>query len=359
MLKPFLSFIFACSMFGQPNCQFTFTLTTAGQTFPQNSQGFNNQVTACQYWTVSFFSTGFSAASLRFDSAPIGNSPTVPGTFIAFAGTLVGSSVNPSTAITQDSNSFKGMYPFVQVELTSITGTGSITGVVYGYRNQPVNYGPSNSASNSFGGGMCSIYPQATCSPSLPTFAWLNQASATVVTATSEETITVAKPNTTGDTGGQMYSRVINVPASTPWSVTMAFSMAGATSNSYGGFIMSDGTKGVGAGISQNGTCNVLLLAHWSTITTNVTSVIRQDNGCMGDMGASITWIKVRNDGTNLTLQFSVDGKTFLPVDANFFGISEAANALITTPTKIGYFMADLNGNYSEQITLKSFTVGT
>jgi hypothetical protein len=86
---------------------------------------------------VSYTNTGFTALSLAFQNAP--DVSGVAGTFVAFAGAIV-SGVNPNVNTFQNSSNFKGYYPWLRVQLATVTGSGRVRGVMYGYRAQPVNY---------------------------------------------------------------------------------------------------------------------------------------------------------------------------------------------------------------------------
>jgi hypothetical protein len=115
----------------QPDCVIDFSLTAAGQT--QGGLGTcGTNLNGILQWTVTYKSTGFSVLSLRVESAPDAGGG-VPGAWGAFAGTLV-NGINPNTSITAASAQFSGFQPFVRVALTSKTGTGVITGELYGCR---------------------------------------------------------------------------------------------------------------------------------------------------------------------------------------------------------------------------------
>lgn len=94
----------------------------------------DNRFNACNSWTFAYSSNGFTALSIRVESAGIG-ALGVPGTFGAFAGTLV-SGINPNTATTFAISTLTGYYPWVRVSLTSVTGSGTINGNLYGQLNQ-------------------------------------------------------------------------------------------------------------------------------------------------------------------------------------------------------------------------------
>ncbi len=105
--------------------QFNPTTTGASATF-DNRQG-------CTYWVLNYVATGFSALSIQVESAPGANTA---GTFVAFAGSIDSGS-NPSTSITQISATMHGYYPWMRINLTSITGTGQVRAQLYGYKSNP------------------------------------------------------------------------------------------------------------------------------------------------------------------------------------------------------------------------------
>lgn len=116
----------------RPDCVIDITLTAAGQSAGgQGTCGFNTN--GVYEWRLNYKSVGFTALSLVVQSAP----PDVNGqclipTWVAFAGTVTGA--NPNTATTQASTNFVGFYPCVRIFLTSVMGTGTITGQLYGCR---------------------------------------------------------------------------------------------------------------------------------------------------------------------------------------------------------------------------------
>jgi len=122
----------------QPDCITTFTFVATG------SQQINNLGAACINWTVSYSSTGFSALSLVIEDAP--DSTGAPGSWVTFAGT-VKTGINPNTATTSASTVFVGYFPWMRARLASITGTGKVTGTLYGWKNS------SGAIAGSGGGG--------------------------------------------------------------------------------------------------------------------------------------------------------------------------------------------------------------
>lgn len=113
----------------QPDCVIDFLFTAAGQTAGGPGTCGNN-VAGVYEWRLTYKSTGFSALSLVVQSAP--DSSGAPGTWVTFVGTVTGS--NPNTAIDQASTDLVAFNPWVRVMLTSKTGTGTITGELYGCR---------------------------------------------------------------------------------------------------------------------------------------------------------------------------------------------------------------------------------
>lgn len=114
----------------QPDCQIFFSFSSAG-----NSGQHDNRWVGCTTWTVTYTSSGFTALSLTVQSAP--DASGTPGAWVAWAGTIL-SGVNPNTAITQATAELTGYYPWVRVNLAGLTGAGTVAGVVYGYRTQPL-----------------------------------------------------------------------------------------------------------------------------------------------------------------------------------------------------------------------------
>lgn len=118
----------------RPDCIIDVTLTAAGQSAGgAGTCGVN--INGVYEWRLTYKSVGFTALSLLVQSAP----PDAGGvctaaTWVAFAGTIE-TGVNPNTATTNGSSSFKGFEPCVRVFLTSVTGTGTITGQLYGCRS--------------------------------------------------------------------------------------------------------------------------------------------------------------------------------------------------------------------------------
>ena len=140
--------LFAFPVFAQtvqvaPDCFFFVTYTaTASAITNVNGQntsnprwpqlGYANKNNGCVAWTLTYFASGVSALSFRFDSAA--DNAGVAGTWGAFTGTIV-SGVNPNTSTTNAFTTWTGYNPWVSTDLTSVTGTGTIQVYAYGCRS--------------------------------------------------------------------------------------------------------------------------------------------------------------------------------------------------------------------------------
>lgn len=120
-----------------PDCVINFSFTATGST--SNSTCGNNTL-GISNWIVAYGSTGYSAVSLVVQSAP--DVSGAPGSWVTFAGTVYtstqypgSSGVNPNTAITSANTGFAGYFPWMRVTLSSVTGTGKVSGSLYGFLN--------------------------------------------------------------------------------------------------------------------------------------------------------------------------------------------------------------------------------
>lgn len=111
----------------RPDCFQFFTFTATG-----NSNVFDNRSAGCPYFAIAYSSNGFSVLSLVVQTAP--DAGGTPGAFSTYT---ANSGINPNTAITQAFSTFSGYFPWLRVQLTSVTGSGSISGVLYGWKAPP------------------------------------------------------------------------------------------------------------------------------------------------------------------------------------------------------------------------------
>lgn len=136
--KLFVLAAMAAAPVAAQDCTVNFKLSAAG-----TSSVFDNRTKGCVTWAVTYNATGFSALSLTVQGAP--DASGTPGAFGAV--TAVAGS-NPSTSITQASATFGTYFPWMRVNLAGLTGSGSVTGTLYGWR-----IGAQAGASGGGGGG--------------------------------------------------------------------------------------------------------------------------------------------------------------------------------------------------------------
>jgi hypothetical protein len=132
----------------------TFTAATVG-TAISNS----NTATPCRSWGVTYNSSGFSAFSIQFETSPDNITYTaVPNTVCSstIQPPCVIDGANPSTTIGNQTFSIRAYGRYVRLNVTSVTGSGTITARVFGYKGLSANAG---SGSGGSGGGMFSCQP--------------------------------------------------------------------------------------------------------------------------------------------------------------------------------------------------------
>jgi hypothetical protein len=135
----------------QPDCLIPFTFTAAGN-FPvtpiANGAG-DNRTKGCAAWTLMYQSTGLTGVSVTFQS---GSSVSTTVSFGAFAGTISTGFVNPIMSDTggslQATNKTADV-SWVRINVAA-TGSGTLTGVLYGFRN-------SSAAVNSITPSTCPV----------------------------------------------------------------------------------------------------------------------------------------------------------------------------------------------------------
>lgn len=122
----FGAFIFAAALScaAVPSCPTVqFKITAVGAT-----TYYDNRQAGCEYFYIAYQSTGFSAISLQFESASGANTP---GSFAAYSGTIT-AGVNPNTGTTSGYTTGTGYVGWYRMNLVSATGSGTITGVMFG-----------------------------------------------------------------------------------------------------------------------------------------------------------------------------------------------------------------------------------
>lgn len=139
-----LSMLFSVCQFGNaqatpvlPDCIQNFSFSAAGRSiaFDNRSQVQFPSTRGCTNWHMIYTVSGFSAVSVEMDQAPDSNPSGNPGSWVVWpAANVIGTL--PMTTTTFNQVSTFGYAPWVSVNVNSVTGTGTISGVFYGWRGQ-------------------------------------------------------------------------------------------------------------------------------------------------------------------------------------------------------------------------------
>jgi hypothetical protein len=89
----------------------------------------NNTSIGCRYWQLDAIVTGFGTISYQFETSKDGVTWTVPA--------IIHTGTNPTTITDGASSSYIGYFPFVRVNVTAVTGQGSITITLNGFQQVP------------------------------------------------------------------------------------------------------------------------------------------------------------------------------------------------------------------------------
>lgn len=131
-----------------PDCSYHYIVTATGSTTTINNQNANCNAFV---WQFSYTSNGFSALTLQLEAAPATTTPSnTPGAFSIASGLLLGGT-NPGTG-TAGVTAIQGYFPWVRLNLTSVTGTGVVNVYLNGW-NDPSALGSVTSNGGGGGGG--------------------------------------------------------------------------------------------------------------------------------------------------------------------------------------------------------------
>ena len=108
------------------DCVLQFEFTAASR-----SASFDNRNLACTSWHLTYYSTGFSAVSIQFDFA--NDSAGAPGSWSVWP-VLASGTTLPLTATTSDEATGYRYKPWVSVNLNSVTGSGTVRGILIGQK---------------------------------------------------------------------------------------------------------------------------------------------------------------------------------------------------------------------------------
>lgn len=326
----------ALAAFGQSTCDIPFQLDATHLTVQ-----FNNQTKACYNWQVTYYNTGFSALSIQFESAPTGASSNVPGTWAAFAGSLLSGS-NPASTTTQATATFAGSFPFVRIRLVSQTGSGVVTGRILGAQLTAANtFFPSVFSSN----GAFGVFTP----PVFGDFSWVDQGSATATQTSDGFFISIP----TGGNSDLSRKFCHPLPAS-PWTVIMAYiPFAGSNNN---GSLTGIGLNQTGASTEinefdpQNGgqydRVSRCAAAQARAACTNIAIDSFFHN-------SPVKWVRVTDNGVQRVWEQGPDGKNWKGINRN--GLITGADYAAVTPNSACFLIWDNNGNFQFSVKAVSF----
>jgi hypothetical protein len=377
-----------------PDCRLDFTLTSA-----TNSSTFDNRGKLCGTWVLTYTSTGFSGLTLTVQAAPA-TAAGIAGSWGTATGTFTGT--HPATTTTHALVRLEGFHPFMRLNLSGLTGSGTVTGRLYGYRyvaSKVVESGGSGggltevavadiAAGESQGNGAkfqrstgttttnncvkfdangntvdagaaCSSASPSVASPSftpngtnymyLPTvtlpsattFSWVNQGSASLTTTNGFPTI-FAPANGVP----HVKIRTVSLPA-TPYTVIARLD----------GTIITGNYPRIGIGLRESGTgklktismvsANSVAVELWASPTTYTTSTTS-----FAITRAGSLYFKVYNDGTNIVWSVSTDGVGY--IDAS---TAVKANGFTTAADEAFWFVDSNNATYGASVTLISWSI--
>lgn len=353
--------LFALAVSGYAACpQIQFNFTGIGST-----QTFDNRQAGCNNWVFAYQSTGFSAISLRFESASGANSP---GSFGAFSGTIV-AGANPSTNTTANYTTATGYVGWYRVTLTSATGTGTIRGVILGLPDSAAG-GGSGGSCGTFTGDLTGTCPAATVVAVNGVAIPASPSTSQVAIVTASNTLTYKTIPLCDDSGGQHlnwttigfnfscgvsgalspYAPLTAPPAlagftvvnsasavqgvnnfisitqaavgsntvvglvktlpATPYTKTIALTYTYMTNFNLNGFLLRESGSGkliTFGPLSNNGF--VIEALQWSSPTSPGSTYF---TGPATYNGPTVIWLQVSDDGTTCSFNMSVDGWNYI-----------------------------------------------
>jgi hypothetical protein len=274
---------------------------------------------------MNIFASGVSALSIQFESATDLGGNT-PGTFVAFGGTIL-SGVNPVTATTQATSTFTGMFPWLRVNPTSVTGTGNVVGVVYGFKATSSSINSIFSQGNIplFGVALSSLIP-----PGGLSWTWLNQDTATVTNVGAY--FQFAK---TTDAGTQFSGYYAPFVAGSGTCVMGLVPHSAFATFLQTGIFITDGTKAETFRMREDGATEDIVT--WTNATTVSATVSNTTLFGRSPNLERIVFLKVKEAGGTRSWQFSGDGTHWNSQ------LTEATGTFLT-PTGCGVFQVNNTG---------------
>lgn len=343
------------NVFGQgtsPDCKIKFSLTGAGSTAT-----FDNRSNFCSVWVIAYSSTGFtSSLALTVQNAPTTSTPGTPGSWATFEGTVLSGS-NPNTAVTQGQTKLEGYYPFMRVTLGSLTGTGVVTGQLYGYRY--VASKVSESSGGDAGSTVTVASPFWTPDAGVTflnsdvitkgnglTWAWVNRDGGNLSTITDTNGALTLWAPATASVNLRIRSTARPTP---PYTLrTKVLINSPAVAHIRAGIGMRESGTGKIRTLASHSGAN-WALESWSSATAYVGSTLE----IPWYTGSGAWYVTIIDSGTALTWQVSGDG--FGPIP---FATTEAYTVGFTTaPDQVLFFVDTNNASVPASITILSWQV--
>lgn len=305
------------------DCVLNFTLTAAG-----NSATFDNRGKLCTAWVLTYTNVGHSALTLTIDAAPTTSGGTA-GSWGTATGTFTGT--HPATTTTHSTVRLEAFHPFLRVNLSGLTGTGTVSGRLYGYR-----YAASRVVGSSGGTSASATAPYLTLGasafgplyavtdPAAPSWAWVNQGTATLTVTNGVQTL--CTPNTNGSVSVNM--RMVSAPPA-PYTVTALVALlSSSTSTPRTGLAFRE--SGTGKVVTVGGRDGTnLTVETWTNATSYSGTPFNRDYGSAN----GLKFIRIQNTGSNLLYEISSDGFVFYTL------LSTTLTTFFTTePDQIGFF---------------------
>lgn len=323
-----------------------------------NSVQYSNVGNQCSQWRFTYNSQGFSGLTFEVDGAQDNNG--VPGTFSAIAttGACTVTGTNPSTlttsAVIQLTNCY---YPWIQIKLSGITGTGSLEYRAYGSGSSgsastgaggsgTITFNSQNllATYNNGGGGLFTFGPvYAGAVPPSSGWSWFNQGAASINVVGGM--LNMNAPSISGDQL-RLYARTI---PSTPFTLTAMIvpSMTGATTGTCGiAFYESSTGKTVELSYHYNASSvPFIAMTRWTNLTTFGATI-----GSVGKNQYSPIILSLFDDGSSIVGSYMPDG-----VNAYQIGSVAVTTGFTTAPNNEAMMMDNNASGVSNSCTIFSW----
>ncbi len=271
------------------DCQLNFTLTSA-----TSSATFDNRTRYCESWVMVYSSTGFtSSLALTLQQAPV-DTGGIPGSWATYNGSVL-SGTNPLTSVQNGTARFEGYRPFLRINLSGLTGTGTVQGRLYGWRYVASKVKESSGSSD---------IPQV---PLVDTgFSWVNQGDSTLTVTSTSTTLYIPA-------SGSANQRLrVRAAPSTPYTIVAGFRGAAILAN-YGQLspivLRESGTGEIitfSIGVTGGPAAFGVTVSRWNSPTSYNGNYAPHAWALLGTDNAF--FFKLEDNGTNRIFSVSIDG---------------------------------------------------